>query len=149
VCGDVLDVLDEDTPTCAVYSMFGAACFTDPSRLFPLVRERLAPGGRFVFSQPPAIPGAYGPQGMYKGGFAGKAQFTYRHSYKPAVWERFLARAASARSWSPPGPEPPGSSDEAAERDAMGADDAENRLVLKPRQEHSFIGGGGEFRAPP
>ncbi len=77
----------------AVYSVFGAAWFADPSRLFPLVRARLADGGRFVFSQPPAIPGAYGPQGMYKGGFAGRAQFTYRYSYRPAVWERLLLRA--------------------------------------------------------
>lgn len=51
----------------AIYSIFGAAWFTDPGRLFPLVRRRLNPGGVFVFSQPPAIPGAYGPQGMYKG----------------------------------------------------------------------------------
>lgn len=67
--------------------------FPDPSRLFPLVREHLVPGGVFVFSQPPAIPGAYGPQGMYKGGFEGKAMFTYRYSYKPAVWERHLLQA--------------------------------------------------------
>ncbi|MFF1685915.1 class I SAM-dependent methyltransferase [Streptomyces sp. NPDC058254] len=94
VCGEVLDVLADDTQTYdAVYSIFGAAWFTDPSRLFPLVRERLAPGGVFAFSQPPAIPGAYGPQGMYKGGFAGKAMFTYRYSYKPSVWERHLTRA--------------------------------------------------------
>ncbi|MFJ8143098.1 class I SAM-dependent methyltransferase [Streptomyces sp. NPDC096013] len=80
----------------AVYSIFGAAWFTNPSRLFPLVHGRLNPGGVFVFSQPPAIPGAYGPQGMYKGGFAGKAMFTYRYSYKPAVWERLLTRAGFA-----------------------------------------------------
>ncbi|MFB7711567.1 class I SAM-dependent methyltransferase [Streptomyces sp. NPDC056105] len=99
VCGEVLDVLAEDTQTYdAVYSMFGAAWFVDPSKLFPLVLERLNLGGRFVFSQPPAIPGAYGPQGMYKGGFAGKAQFTYRYSYKPAVWERHLLRAGFARA---------------------------------------------------
>lgn len=59
-----------------MYSLFGAAWFTDPSRLFPLVREHLVPGGVFVFSLPPAIPGAYGPQGMYKGGFAGKVMFS-------------------------------------------------------------------------
>jgi SAM-dependent methyltransferase len=76
-----------------VYSISGAAWFTDPGRLFPLVRRRLKPGGAFVFSQPPAIPGAYGPQGMYKGGFAGKALFTYRYSYRPTVWERLLTRA--------------------------------------------------------
>jgi SAM-dependent methyltransferase len=94
---EVLDWLAADQDLYdAVYSMFGAAWFTDPSRLFPLVRERLTPGGVFVFSQPPAIPGAYGPQGMYKGGFAGKAMFTYRYSYKPAVWERHLRRAGFA-----------------------------------------------------
>ncbi|WP_055563586.1 class I SAM-dependent methyltransferase [Streptomyces atriruber] len=93
-CGEALDFLREDTRMYdAVYSIFGAAWFADPSRLFPLVRERLHPGGVFVFSQPPAIPGAYGPQGMYKGGFAGKAVFTYRYSYRPAVWERLLLRA--------------------------------------------------------
>ncbi|MFJ4365044.1 class I SAM-dependent methyltransferase [Streptomyces chartreusis] len=93
-CGEVLEWLTacEDTFD-AIYSIFGAAWFTDPGRLFPLVRARLKPGGMFVFSQPPAIPGAYGPQGMYKGGFAGKAMFTYRYSYKPQVWERHLLRA--------------------------------------------------------
>ncbi|WP_329528465.1 class I SAM-dependent methyltransferase [Streptomyces sp. NBC_01462] len=92
--GEVLDWLAADESQYdAVYSTFGAAWFTDPARLFPLVLERLAPGGVFVFSQPPAIPGAYGPQGMYKGGFAGKAMFTYRYSYRPAVWERLLTRA--------------------------------------------------------
>ncbi|MER5938172.1 class I SAM-dependent methyltransferase [Streptomyces sp. NPDC001928] len=92
--GEVLEWLAacEDTFD-AVYSIFGAAWFTDPGRLFPLVRARLSPGGYFVFAQPPAIPGAYGPQGMYKGGFAGKAMFTYRYSYKPQVWERHLLSA--------------------------------------------------------
>ncbi|MFF3286437.1 class I SAM-dependent methyltransferase [Streptomyces sp. NPDC003023] len=92
----------------AVYSIFGAAWFTDPSRLFPLVRGRLRPGGVFVFSQPPAIPGAYGPQGMYKGGFAGKAMFTYRYCYRPAVWERLLTRAgfATADAWVLDAPRP-------------------------------------------
>ncbi|NEA40355.1 class I SAM-dependent methyltransferase [Streptomyces sp. SID11385] len=95
--GEVLDWLSTDTSRYdAVYSIFGAAWFTDPARLFPLVRERLPPGGVFVFSQPPAIPGAYGPQGMYKGGFAGRAMFTYRYSYRPAVWERHLLRAGFA-----------------------------------------------------
>lgn len=96
-CGEVLDWLAASSETYdAVYSVFGAAWFADPGRLFPLVRTRLNPGGVFVFSQPPAIPGAYGPQGMYKGGFAGKATFTYRYSYRPAVWERLLTRAGFA-----------------------------------------------------
>ncbi|MFP3987107.1 class I SAM-dependent methyltransferase [Streptomyces sp. E11-3] len=94
VCGEVLDFLRDDTRTYdAIYSIFGAAWFADPGQLFPLVRQRLTPGGVFVFSQPPAIPGAYGPQGMYKGGFAGKAMFTYRYSYRPTVWQRLLTRA--------------------------------------------------------
>ncbi|NNN32531.1 class I SAM-dependent methyltransferase [Streptomyces sp. S3(2020)] len=93
-CGEVIEWLAACTDTYdAVYSIFGAAWFADPGRLFPLVRERLGPGGVFVFSQPPAIPGAYGPQGMYKGGFAGKAMYTYRYSYRPAVWERLLTGA--------------------------------------------------------
>ncbi|MFJ7326063.1 class I SAM-dependent methyltransferase [Streptomyces cyaneofuscatus] len=97
VCAEVLEYLRERMETYdAIYSIFGAVWFTDPGRLFPLVRERLSPGGVFAFSQPPAIPGAYGPQGMYKGGFAGKAMFTYRYSYRPAVWERLLTRAGFA-----------------------------------------------------
>lgn len=102
VCGEVLEWLAASVHMYdAVYSIFGAAWFADPGRLFPLVRARLNPGGVFVFSQPPAIPGAYGPQGMYKGGFAGRAMFTYRYSYRPAVWERLLTRAgfASAEAW--------------------------------------------------
>ena len=108
-CGEVLEWLAgcEDAYD-AVYSIFGAAWFADPGRLFPLVGQRLRPGGVFVFSQPPAIPGAYGPQGMYKGGFAGKAMFTYRYSYRPAVWERFLTRAGftSAEARTVDAPEP-------------------------------------------
>lgn len=53
----------------------------------------LNPGGIFVFSQPPAIPSSYGPQGMYKGGFAGPAMFAYRYSYTPEAWEDFLREA--------------------------------------------------------
>ncbi|MEU8583334.1 class I SAM-dependent DNA methyltransferase [Streptomyces abikoensis] len=94
VCGEVLEHLRSSTETYdAVYSIFGAVWFTDPVKLFPLVAERLNPGGVLVFSQPPAIPGAYGPQGMYKGGFAGKAMYTYRYSYTPRKWENLLLRA--------------------------------------------------------
>lgn len=50
--------------------------FTDPAKLLPLIADRLNSGGTSVFSRPPAIPGAYGPQGMYKGGFAGRAMYT-------------------------------------------------------------------------
>ncbi|MFJ4619954.1 class I SAM-dependent methyltransferase [Streptomyces sp. NPDC088812] len=94
VCAEVLDFLARDTRTYdAVYSIFGAAWFSDPHKLFPLVRERMNPKGVFAFSQPPAIPGAYGPQGMYKGGFAGPATYTYRYSYTPAMWTDMLTAA--------------------------------------------------------
>ncbi len=94
ICAEVIEHLESDATTSdAIYSMFGAAWFADPARLFPLVARRLYPGGVFVFSQPPAIPGAYGPQGMYKGGFAGPAMFTYRYSYTPDAWEDFLSAA--------------------------------------------------------
>lgn len=94
VCGEVLDYLaDTERTWDAVYSIFGAAWFTDPAKLLPLVAQRLNPGGVFAFSQPPPIPGAYGPQGMYKGGFAGKALYTYRYSYTPRKWRILLERA--------------------------------------------------------
>jgi SAM-dependent methyltransferase len=94
VCGEVLDHLSSATETYdAAYSIFGAVWFTDPARLFPLIRRRLNPGGVLAFSQPPAIPGAYGPQGMYKGGFAGPAMFTYRYSYTPRKWASLLRNA--------------------------------------------------------
>lgn len=94
VCADVLEFLAETPATYdAVYSNFGAAWFADPEKLFPLVERRLNPDGVFVFSQPPAIPGAYGPQGMYKGGFAGKAMFTYRYSFPPEEWHQILKTA--------------------------------------------------------
>ncbi|SDK63510.1 hypothetical protein SAMN05421806_109249 [Streptomyces indicus] len=92
-CAEVLDLLAENDETYdAVYAIFGAAWFTDPTKFFPLVAEHLNPGGTFAFSHPPAIPGAYGPQGMYKGGFAGPAMFTYRYSYTPRKWTALLRR---------------------------------------------------------
>ncbi|GAB7032135.1 class I SAM-dependent methyltransferase [Streptomyces sp. NPDC021749] len=97
LCAEVIEHLADSTETYdAVYSIFGAAWFADPERLFPLVARALNPGGAFVFSQPPAIPGAYGPQGMYKGGFAGPAMYTYRYSYPPEQWEAYLLAAGFA-----------------------------------------------------
>ncbi|MFK8911427.1 class I SAM-dependent methyltransferase [Streptomyces sp. YS-3] len=94
VCAEVLDHLSSTTETYdAIYSIFGAAWFTDPAKLLPLIVKRLNPGGVLAFSHPPAIPGAYGPQGMYKGGFAGRATYAYRYSYTPRKWEGLLRRA--------------------------------------------------------
>ncbi|CAL9479199.1 hypothetical protein SUDANB106_03024 [Streptomyces sp. enrichment culture] len=70
MCAEVLEFLADDRATyAAVYSVFGAAWFTDPYCLFPLIAARLNPGGVFAFPHPPAVPGAYGQQGMYKGSF--------------------------------------------------------------------------------
>lgn len=84
-CGEVLEYLAACTDRYdTVYSIFGAAWFADPGRLFPLVRECLNPGGVFAFSQPSAIPGAYGPQGMYKGGLrAGPCSLTATATVRP------------------------------------------------------------------
>ncbi|MFD8089007.1 class I SAM-dependent methyltransferase [Streptomyces malaysiensis] len=92
--GEVLEHLASTPHTYdAIYSIFGCAWFVDPLALFPLVRHRLNKGGVFAFSQPPAIPGAYGPQGMYKGGFAGKPVYTYRYSYPVPEWTQHLMTA--------------------------------------------------------
>ncbi|MDT0420753.1 class I SAM-dependent DNA methyltransferase [Streptomyces evansiae] len=92
--GEVLGFLGSHEETYdAVYSVFGCAWFADPRLLFPLVRARLRDGGVFAFSQPPAIPGAYGAQGMYKGGFAGRPLYTYRYSYPPDTWAELLRAA--------------------------------------------------------
>ncbi|MEV7088611.1 class I SAM-dependent methyltransferase [Streptomyces sp. NPDC093085] len=94
VCAEVLEHLRAEAATYdAVYSVFGAVWFTDPARLLPLVAARLNPGGVLVFSHPPAIPGAYGPQGMYKGGFAGRALYTYRYAHTPRKWVSLLLKA--------------------------------------------------------
>ncbi|MFD4771085.1 class I SAM-dependent methyltransferase [Streptomyces niveus] len=99
VCGGALDHLRDSAETYdAIYSIFGAVWFADPVRLLPLIAERLNPGGVLVFSHPPAIPGAYGPQGMYKGGFAGKAMFTYRYSYTPRKWLSLLDKSGFAHA---------------------------------------------------
>ncbi|MER0446405.1 class I SAM-dependent methyltransferase [Streptomyces sp. Edi4] len=94
ICAEVLEYLSGSTDTYdAVYSIFGAVWFTPPEKLLPLIAARLNPGGVLVFSHPPAIPGAYGPQGMYKGGFAGKAMFSYRYSHTPRTWRNLLLKA--------------------------------------------------------
>lgn len=99
VCAEVLEHLRAVPETYdAVYSIFGAVWFTDPEKLLPLIAQRLNPGGVLAFSHPPAIPGAYGPQGMYKGGFAGPARYTYRYSHTPESWERLLLNAGFAEA---------------------------------------------------
>lgn len=97
--GEVLSFLATTRETYdAIYSIFGCAWFANPEQLLPLVLSRLNPGGVFAFSHPPAIPGAYGPQGMYKGGFAGRPVYTYRYSYTPQKWTNLLLRYGFQRA---------------------------------------------------
>ncbi|MFW6640317.1 class I SAM-dependent DNA methyltransferase [Nocardiopsis algeriensis] len=90
----------------AIYSVWGAAWFTDPGALFPLVYDRLEPGGRFVFSHAPAVPDSYGVQGMYGAGFSGRQVWVYRWAYEPEEWAQILRRHGfgQVRVWEEPAP---------------------------------------------
>lgn len=74
----------------AIYSIWGALWFTDPQSLLPLIRDRLVPGGKLVFSHAPAVPGSYGVQGMYGGGLTGRQVWVYRWAYEPTTWADLL-----------------------------------------------------------
>ncbi|MFG2952949.1 methyltransferase domain-containing protein [Streptomyces sp. NPDC048291] len=75
----------------SVYSVYGAAWFTDPARLLPAVRERLRPGGRLVFSQRPAVEGCYGCQASYiPRGDDEDPLVVKRWDYEADGWERLL-----------------------------------------------------------
>lgn len=75
----------------AVYSVYGAIWFTDPALLLPVVRERLRPGGRLVFSQRPPVDGCYGCQASYiPRGSDEDPLVVKRWDYEPDAWERAL-----------------------------------------------------------
>ncbi|GGL54799.1 hypothetical protein GCM10014719_65120 [Planomonospora parontospora subsp. antibiotica] len=92
----------------AIYSIWGAAWFTDPDRLLPAVHDRLTSGGRLVFSHAPAIPGSYGRQGTYGAGYAGPQVWIYRWAYEPGAWVELLRRYGfrHVRARVEPAPEP-------------------------------------------
>lgn len=91
VHGEVLAYLTEtDRRWDAVYSIWGALWFTDPDLLLPLIHDRLTQGGRLVFSHAPAVPGSYGVQGLYGGGFNGRRTWVYRWAYEPEKWAEIL-----------------------------------------------------------
>lgn len=92
----------------AIYSIWGAAWFTDPDRLLPLVRDRLTAGGRFVFSNARAVPGGYGAQGIYVAGFTGRQVWAYRWAYEPEAWAEIVRRHGfgAVRAWHEPAPDP-------------------------------------------
>lgn len=91
LAGDVLDFLTgTDQHWDTIYSIWGALWFTDPQVILPAVRDRLAPGGRLVFSHAPAVPRSYGIQGMYGNGFKGRQVWVYRWAYEPDTWTDLL-----------------------------------------------------------
>lgn len=92
----------------AIYSVWGAVWFTDPTVLLPLVRDRLEPGGRLVFSHAEPVPGSSGPQGMYGGGFRGRRVWLHQWAATPEEWSKLLETAGFDRAqvWVEPAPEP-------------------------------------------
>ncbi|MCX5383178.1 bifunctional 2-polyprenyl-6-hydroxyphenol methylase/3-demethylubiquinol 3-O-methyltransferase UbiG [Streptomyces sp. NBC_00083] len=86
--GDALAfIADSPAPFDAVYSVFGAAYFTDPGLMLPAVHSRLVPGGVFVMSQHPAVEGCYGCQASYiPRGADEDPAVVKRWDYPPETW---------------------------------------------------------------
>ncbi|PWS41556.1 class I SAM-dependent methyltransferase [Streptomyces sp. ZEA17I] len=75
----------------AVYSVFGAAWFTDPALLLPVVHARLRPGGVFAFSQRPPVEGCYGCQASYiPRGADEDPAVVKRWDFEPDAWVLLL-----------------------------------------------------------
>lgn len=109
VQGEVVEFLaSTDEQWDAMYSIWGALWFTDPEQVLPLVHDRLAPGGRLVFSHAPAVPGSYGVQGIYAAGFTGRQVWAYRWAYEPSTWVEILYRHGfrNVSAWHEVAPDP-------------------------------------------
>ncbi|MEV5049530.1 class I SAM-dependent methyltransferase [Streptomyces griseoincarnatus] len=76
----------DDQTSDAVYSIWGAVWFTDPDELFPLVAERLSPGGVFTFSHGETPQHATGRQPMYGKGPEGRETTVDRWCHTAEVW---------------------------------------------------------------
>ncbi|KOG77975.1 MULTISPECIES: class I SAM-dependent methyltransferase [Streptomyces] len=75
----------------AMYSVFGAAWFTDPALLLPAVHAHLKPSGVFTFSQRPPVEGCYGCQASYiPRGPDEDPAVVKRWDYEPGAWELIL-----------------------------------------------------------
>ncbi|MEV0577042.1 class I SAM-dependent methyltransferase [Streptomyces sp. RTGN2] len=93
----------------AVFSVFGAAWFTDPAALLPAIRRRLRPGGVLAFSHRPPVEGCYGCQASYINRSENEDPLVVkRWDYEPDRWVEILTEhgftAATARVL----PAPPG-----------------------------------------
>ncbi|WP_424216329.1 class I SAM-dependent methyltransferase (plasmid) [Streptomyces sp. BI20] len=96
-CDDAVRFLETSpAPFHMIYSVYAAGWYINPDDLLPAVLERLAPGGRYAFSQnPPVLPECVGPQGSV---FApaqegGAPMYLPRWDYPPDEWERRLKTA--------------------------------------------------------
>lgn len=75
----------------AVFSVFGAVWFTDPSELLPAVHYSLRPGGVLAFSQRPPVEGCYGCQAAYIDGTDDDTRLVVkRWDYTPQMWSDLL-----------------------------------------------------------
>ncbi|MFG2756785.1 methyltransferase domain-containing protein [Streptomyces wuyuanensis] len=93
----------------AVFSVFGAAWFTDPHVLLPVVRKRLRPGAVFVFSHRPAVEGCYGCQASYINRSADEDPLVVkRWDYEPDRWVQILREYGFAAATAEVVPPPPG-----------------------------------------
>ncbi|KQV05712.1 methyltransferase type 11 [Kitasatospora sp. Root187] len=90
--GEALTLLAESSSTFdAVYSVFGAAYFTNPDLMLPAVLERLPSGGVFAMSQYPAIEGCYGCQASFiPRGPDEDPMVVKRWDYPPETWTAML-----------------------------------------------------------
>ncbi|WP_457029404.1 class I SAM-dependent methyltransferase [Kitasatospora sp. P5_F3] len=90
--GDALAFLTETAGMFdAVYSVFGAAYFTDPDLMLPAVLARLTSGGVFAMSQHPAVEGCYGCQASFiPRGSDEDPAVVKRWDYPPETWTAML-----------------------------------------------------------
>ncbi|MFI5702170.1 class I SAM-dependent methyltransferase [Streptomyces xanthochromogenes] len=90
--GEALAFLADSSVTFdAVYSVFGAAYFTDPALMLPAIHAGLAPDGVFAMSQHPAVEGCYGCQASYiPRGPDEDPAVVKRWDYPPETWAPML-----------------------------------------------------------
>ncbi|WP_030988452.1 class I SAM-dependent methyltransferase [Streptomyces sp. NRRL S-1813] len=90
---EAMDYLASAQPFDAIYSVFGAAYFTDPTLMLPAVIKRLKPGGVFAMSQRPAVQGCYGCQASYiPRGPDDDPAVVKRWDHEPETWEALLKK---------------------------------------------------------
>jgi SAM-dependent methyltransferase len=86
VTADAVTFLAETADTFdVILSIFGAAWFTDPTALLPLIRKRMNPNAVLVFSHLPAADVAVGPDGVVK-----------KWNYPAGQWVELLTAAGFA-----------------------------------------------------